>query len=123
MQFIVVNDFKFGGVIRKSGSVLTVQKKDVQSEITKGKKQIKQADGTFKDGNWLSGLLNHCTPDDDEAELLIFGEVKEAEEVSEDDRIAEIYAEMDKLGAAYDRRWKLARLENELVKAKKLNGV
>jgi hypothetical protein len=123
MLFIVINDFKFQGIIRKSGSVIDVQKKDVEIEIAKGKKQITQEDGTIKVGNWLSGLLNHCAPDDEEAELLISGEVKEKTVDKTVSRIQEIYAEMDELGAAYDRRWRIERLENELVKAKKLNGV
>lgn len=121
-KFIVNNTFQFGGDIRQAGSVLTISKADLEKELAKGKHP--------KRGTWLSGLLNHCEPEDDAAAELIAGEIAEEEsEKPEDDaaaeadvRLAEIREEMDKMGAAWDRRWKLPRMENELVMAKKVRG-
>lgn len=111
-KFIVNETFQFMGDIRQAGSVLTISKVDLEKELALGKHP--------KNGKYLSGLLNHCEPEDDAAVET----VANAEPVDEEaDRIVVIQAEMDKMGAAYDRRWQLPRLENELVKAKKIRGL
>jgi len=119
-KFIVVDDFKFNGAVRRSGSVLSIVEDDLKNEIAKGKHP--------KSKKYLSGLLNHCTPVDAEAEMILFGNISEkrkSEDIEAETtaRMNEIYVEMDAMGAAYDRRWKIARLENELLKAKKIHGV
>jgi len=119
-QFIVNDTFQFGGDIRQAGSVLTISKADLEKELAKGKHP--------KRGTWLSGLLNHCEPEDDAAAEMVAGEIatekKSDEEIADEDaaRIDDVRAEMDAMGAAWDRRWKLPRLENELVMAKKVRG-
>lgn len=119
-KFIVNDTFQFGGDIRQAGSVLTISKADLENELAKGKHP--------KRGTWLSGLLNHCEPEDDAAAEQISGEIAEEEKLEDaaaaeqDVRLAEVRAEMDKMGAAWDRRWKLSRMENELVMAKKVRG-
>lgn len=111
-KFIVTETFQFGGDIRKAGSILTISKDDLEKELALGKHP--------KNGKYLSGLLNHCEPEDDAtAETVADAEPGDEEAV----RMAFIQAEMDKMGAAYDRRWQLPRMENELVKAKKTRGL
>jgi len=108
-KFIVNKTFQFAGDIRQAGSVLIISKADLEREKALGKHPT--------NGKYLSGLLNHCESDDDEIE-------PEVEKIDEEtDRIAEIRAEMDEMGASYDRRWKLSRIENELVMAKKKRGI
>ena len=127
-KFIVVDTFQFGGSVRQAGAILTIAKAELEAEIAKGKKKIKKADGTIVETKtWLSGILNHCEPEDEDAADSI--DVKLAPKKSEEEiadeieaRVDEIYKEMDELGISYDRRWKLPRLENELVKAKKIRG-
>lgn len=48
-------------------------------------------------------------------------EVKESEEKakSESEEMDEIRAEMDSIGAAYDRRWKLPKMKDALIAAKR----
>lgn len=119
-QFIVNDTFQFMGDVRKSGSVLTISKADLAAEVAKGKHPTR--------GTWLSGLLNHCSPEDDAALDALGKPLKDEDAVvdeadEEASRTATIRAEMDEMGAAYDRRWKLPKLENELIKAKKTRGL
>jgi hypothetical protein len=115
--FIVNDNFQFGGGIKRGDSVITVSESFVKAQMELGKHP--------KTKKWLSGVLNHCEPADDfTAELIgMPKKVKEAgpEEIAE--KLAAIKKEMDDMGAAYDRRWKLARFEIELVKAKKERGL
>ncbi len=124
-KFHVDKTFQFGGDIRQAGSILTISKADLEKEIARGRKDVKQPDGSVKQtGKWLSGLLNHCSPEDDGAAATVAETVAEDEPGDEEAaRIATIRAEMDEMGAAWDRRWKLPKLENELVKAKKVRGL
>jgi hypothetical protein len=127
-KFIVIDTFLFGGSIRRAGALLTISKADLEAEKAKGKKKIKKADGSLVETKtWLSGILNHCEPEDDAAAEVLSVKLdpkKTEEDIASEtqDRIDEIYKEMDELGIAYDRRWKLPKLENELVKAKKIRG-
>ena len=119
-QFIVNDTFQFMGDVRKSGSVLTISKADLAAEVAKGKHPTR--------GTWLSGLLNHCSPEDDSAAAALGVPIDSDDDGADDAdeealRTATVRAEMDEMGAAYDRRWKLPRLENELVKAKKVRGL
>lgn len=45
-----------------------------------------------------------------------------AEPVESQDEIEAIRKEFDEIGAAYDKRWKIGRLKDELIKAKKEKG-
>jgi hypothetical protein len=49
-------------------------------------------------------------------------EEKEAEEVAETSEIDAIRAEMDAMGKSYDKRWKLPRMKDALIQAKKETG-
>jgi len=115
--FIVNDNFPMGGKMKRMDDVITVSAEFVKSEMEKGKHE--------KTGKWLSGLLNHCDPCDDFTAELMGAEKKVLpagpEELGE--RIGAIQKEMDAMGAAYDRRWKLPRYEAELVKAKKERGL
>ena len=64
-EFIVREMCQVGGEIRREGSVLTMSKNDVKKEISLGKHP--------KNGKWLSAILNHCEPADDDTYALIFG--------------------------------------------------
>lgn len=115
-RFIVNNTFQFGGEIRRAGSILTISKADLEKEFARGMHP--------KNGKYLSGLLIHCEPDDDGAAVAVAENVPQDDAGDEEaERIATIRSEMDEMGAAYDRRWKLPRLENELVMAKKTRGL
>lgn len=118
MEFIVREMCQVGGEIRREGSVLTMGKSDVKRELALGKHG--------KTGKWISAILNHCEPADDETYEMIFGKAPEEPEgtpTTDADRVETIRVEMDEMGAAYDRRWKLPRMENELVMAKKTRGI
>lgn len=113
--------FQYKGRIVKSGelvgdAVLTVPLDDLKKEKAKGKNK--------ETGNWLSPLLNHCEPADNEA-AKVFGvdQVEREEEKDDTKEIEQVQAEFDKIGKAYDKRWKLPRLKNELLKAQKEIGV
>jgi len=126
MKMNVRENFQWRGRVYRAGdkpedAVLEISKADFLAEMELGKHETSK--------RWLSPLLNHCNPGDDEAEDLLGGTAKgkkadEAEEKKADeaDAIAAIYAEFDTIGKAYDRRWQLKRLHDELVKAKKEVG-
>ncbi len=121
-RFYVNENFQFRGQINRAGMILTTSDDDVKVEIAKGLHP--------KTKRPMSGLLSHCSPADDKTAALLAdveGAVKEVVEQEEEltDDESELTAarqEMDALGAAYDRRWGLPRMQNELIKARKLRG-
>lgn len=125
LKFLVNNTFQFAGNVRRDGSVLEITKAELTTEIEKGKHK--------KTGKPLSGLLNHCSPADEEtAEFMASGEAKKevVAEKEEDEEGESAKKEldalrdgMDALGVAYDRRWGREKLSNELKKAKIIKGV
>lgn len=125
MKFLVNETFQFRGAVRRAGTILIISPDDVKAEAALGYHEAKKKRGIERH---LSGLITHCTPADEETAKAVSKALgKEVEPVEEEERdeeedIAAIRAEMDEMGAAYDRRWKLDRLKNELVKAKKMRG-
>ena len=122
MKFHVERTFQFKERIIREGSTIEVLKADVEKEIAKGKhpKQV---------GVFLSGLLNYCLPADEETAAFVSKgmgvkvEVVEEENDEESpDEITSLRVAFDEIGAAYDRRWGLQKLRNELLKAKKTRG-
>ena len=124
MQFQVTETFQFRGEVRRAGAILEITEADVKAEVAKGK-----GEGRKKD-RYISGLLNHCVPADDATAALVSkltgkkAEVAKEEEAetAPEDEIEEIRKEFDEIGAAYDPRWKIARLKTELLKSKKERG-
>jgi hypothetical protein len=120
-QFIATKSFEFKGAVRREGALLTMDNEDVKKEIALGRH-------TDTDRP-VSGILNHCIPADDATNELCkeFISVQEKEEEpTEEDiaaRVKEIQDELDKIGVAFHRGWKLPRLEKELKKAKKEKGL
>ena len=106
-NYIVKSSFVFNGRLWKAGSVIVVSGDDLQAEKSKGSHE--------KTGKPISGLLNHCYAEDEEEDA------KEVEPTSE--MLEAVRDEFQKIGAAFDRRWKLDRLKNELIKAKKERGL
>lgn len=126
-NFNVNNNFQFGGGVQRAGLILEVGDSMVITEAEKG---------LHESGKPLSGLLNHCTPADDATARLVAKYLKgakvEKEEkvelsdeekaeiaIKEKEEIAAIHKEMDELGKAYDKRWKLKRLTQAVIQARK----
>ena len=127
-KFFVNEAFQFKGQVIREGTILTVTESDVKREADRGYHEQKAAKNIERH---LSGLITHCAPADDAtAKQLSKALGKEVqgpeEEVDAEEETANaveaIQAEFDKIGAAYDKRWNLSKLENELRKAKKLRG-
>lgn len=125
-KFIVTTNFQFYGIIRRADSTVEVSEDLLQKEIELGTKEV-----VSKNGNVtirpLSGLLNHCTPADKETAALVagIGKTPVSDGPSDDEvaaRIAEIKELMDGMGKAYDKRWGLKKLEEELIKARRSTG-
>lgn len=113
-KFIVENTFQFNGLVRRAGSTLEIDKAMLAAEIEQG---------VHMSGRPMSGLLNHCIPGDDATAELCKGinmpvPVVEMTEEEKQEKIDAFRAEMDAIGAAYDRRWGLARMEREAQKAR-----
>lgn len=120
-SFIVNTIMQFGGLTRRTGSTLEVDRETLELEIAKG---------LHRNGKPNSGLLNHCSPADDETAALckkLHAPVAEAPaEMTEEEKkeaIAKLQAEMDEIGVECDRRWGLERMRKEIVKAKIEKGV
>lgn len=110
----VLRSFQHNGEVYRCGELpedatITISKAELKAEMDKGK---------HKNGRWNSGVLNHCEPADEEARKVLGVEEEEEEEIDEEAEILKLRAEFDKIGKAYDPRWKLVRLTNELKKAK-----
>ena len=128
-SFFVNDNFQFKGGIQRAGITLDVSDSMVITEAEKGvHKETKKP---------VSGLLNHCTPADEATEKLVAKYLKGAKvekketktELSDEEKaeiaakekeeIAAIHKEMDELGKAYDKRWKLKRLTDAVIQARK----
>jgi hypothetical protein len=129
MEMFVNTSFLFRGSVRKAGTVLVVSETDLKEEKALGTHPEKK-------GRYISGLLNHCSPADDAtAKFLGVDEIVEAEEGAKKNAVAskenteksdprsKSWAEMDQMGAAYDKRWDDNKLAQELLKAKKARGM
>ena len=120
-KFLVNNTFQFYGHVRRDGSTLEITKADLTAELEKGNHKV-----TNKP---LSGLLNHCSPADNEtAELMASRGIKKEEKESEDEESSKreidiIKEKMDAMGVAYDNRWGREKLRQEFKKAKIIKGV
>ena len=125
MKLIVNESFQFKGVHRQ-GVTLTVSEDMLRSEIKKGRHHI-AIRGRLR---WLSGLMEHCTPANHETADFIESLTKvkvvpdkvKVNEVDDSDEIRAIRAEFDTMGKAYDKRWQIKRLRNEIVKARLASG-
>ena len=123
-KLFVNENFQFRGKVQRAGVILTVEEADLMEEIARGNhKKTKRP---------LSGLLAHCAPADDKtADLLqkVEGAAKKVvlqqddEPVDNAEELESAREEMDKMSAAYDRRWGLSRMKNEVIKAKKARGL
>ena len=121
MKFHVERTFQYGGRIIREGSMIDANKADVEKEVARGRHP--------KLNVFLSGLLNYCTPADDETARFLskatgvqFDVAEEESEEESPDEITSLRESFDEIGAAYDRRWGLLKLRNELLKAKKVKG-
>ncbi|MDA3835561.1 MAG: hypothetical protein PF495_19490 [Spirochaetales bacterium] len=126
MKLIANENFQVRGMHR-AGVTLTVSKQMLTDELKKGR-HPNEIRGRHA---WMSGLIEHCTPANDETANFIseFTGEKEVEtdhpkhdENDNSDEIREIRAKFDAIGKAYDKRWQLERLRNEIVKAEKAVG-
>ena len=124
MKLIVNENFQYRG-FRRVGTILTLASMILVDEFKKGKHP--------ETGKYISGLLEHCSPADKETEnflnKLLNGEkVEVSSKVTANNdsdngkEIRDLWAEFETLGTAYDRRWGVDRLRNELKKAKILAG-
>ena len=121
MKLIANENFQFRGIYR-AGTTITVPESILLEEIKKGKCESKR-NGYFP---WMSGLLEHCIPANEETARFIekhSGErvtpaVEDHDEIDDSDEIRDIRAEFDSLGKAYDKRWQLKRLRNEILGAR-----
>lgn len=115
----VKTTFPFRGKIYRSrerpeDSSFSISREDLIAEVAKGKHPTT--------GKWVSPVLNHAEAADAEAAAILgIAPPEIAVEESEDD-IEAVRSEFDRIGKAYDRRWRLLRLRDELAKAKKEVG-
>lgn len=116
----IVESFQYNGKVYRCGetatdATLSVSLGELKEEAKRGRHE--------KTGNWLSPILNHCMPGDKDSEEIFGYEVEKKVEKDDTEEIEKLRAEFDDIGKAYDKRWQLKRLQNELLKAKKEAGV
>ena len=121
MKLIVNENFQYNGM-RRAGTTLTISAIMLKDEVAKGK----------HNDRWVSGLISHCSPVDNETSKLLYkitGDVAYMiEDVDVDDgvnletEIKNIRAEFDLLGKAYNPKWQLKKLQAELIRARKEVG-
>ena len=128
-KFCVINSFPFRGILRRAGSILDIGSEDLAGELAKGKHP--------KRGKWISGLLNHCEPEDDAAGDAVYAYDFPAESVEDrpkgpsDDEVAAgaasrrdaLKAELDEMEVPYKVNYSTDKLEQEVLKAKKIKGL
>lgn len=124
-KFIVNETFQYGAGVKRTDEIIELSVDLVKIAMAKGKiTRIDKKTGKTTE-KWASGLLNHCSPIDDfTAELVGKEKVElEASETEEAERVALIKKELTALDVPYDGRWKLKKLETELIRAKKERGL
>ncbi len=108
MKFRAKVNCQFNGRFVRSGSVIDVDK-------------IVECECQGKDKKCKCKGSGRIDPPHHFEQIDRVKEVKESEEKakSEAEEIEEIRKEMDEIGAAYDRRWKLPKMKDALIAAKK----
>jgi hypothetical protein len=109
--FVVNQGFLNNGTLYKEGETIKVSIDEVEREKAKGNHP--------KTGKPISGLLNHCI---DEDAVVEYKTPFSADAGATSEMIESIRAEFTLIGAAFDRRWGLKKLEDELRRAKKERG-
>jgi len=125
MKLIANENFQFRGMHR-AGVTLTVPESMLKEEIGKGKHPTI----VRKKERWMSGLIQHTTPANQETADFIEKHTKvkvspvedKSNENDDSDEIREIRAEFESLGKAFDKRWQINRLRNEIEKARREAG-
>lgn len=123
-KFFVNENFQFGGSLRRAGATLTVDDFEAVAEQKKGKNE--------DTGKPMSGLINHCSPDDEHTEDLLAGKVKpkkdpataqkEELEDAKNKEIKRLREAFKDLGKAFNPKWAIDKLQKELKNAKKETG-
>ena len=113
MKFTAIRKCQYGGKIWKAGDVLNFNGSIVECPVCKGKKEINGKKCAKCAGTGRSVPSHHFIPETEKIEVP-------KDETAE---IEAIRAEMTEMGAAFDRRWQLNRLRNELIAAKKSRGL
>lgn len=117
MAKLTVNQsFPFQGVVRRTDTILELGDSILKKELEKGYHPEKK-------DRFISPLLNHCSPADAHTAKLMKVDFEEDVIDTEDgDEIPGLQAEFDAIGKAYDKRWGVKKLKDELIKAKKATG-
>jgi DnaJ-class molecular chaperone len=114
MQYTTKNKCQYNGKIWKQGDALEFTGEVVPCQFCEGLGKIKGNKCQKCDGTGRSNPPHHfmpVTPENLEA--------KKAEIEAEMSEIDAIRAEMDAMGKAYDKRWKLQRMKDALIAARK----
>ena len=125
MKLISNENFQFRG-IHRVGVTLTVSEGMLREELEKGRHP------GLKQGRhpWMSGLIEHTTPANQETADIIEGFSGEKEapikkkhnEKDYSDEIRDIRAEFESLGKAYNKRLGIKKLRLAIIKARKEVG-
>jgi len=115
MNYRAVRKCQYGSKIYRDGDVLVFGGEVIPCENCKGTGEVKGAMCPKCKGTKRINPPHHFMPIDPDAEL----KQVVAQQESEAEQIETIRKEFDAIGAAYDRRWKLARMKTELIAAKK----
>lgn len=124
LEFMAMNAFIHKGTRFREGTKIQVTEEELIKEVALGKTEK---------GRYMSGLLNHCDPANDETADRLFEieaskpekEEKKPKAPTEADiqkEIEDIRAEFGKIGKTFHHKWGLAKLKDELIKAKKETG-
>ena len=115
MKYKAQRNCQFDGGVYKAGEILTFNGDVVKCSECDGKGKIKDAPCPRCKGTGRSVPPHHFIELNPVAEAKAVAE----KEKSEAEEIDEIRAEMEAIGAAYDRRWKLPKMRDALIAAKK----
>lgn len=128
MKMLVNETFQHNGV-RRADSTLSMSKGLLLAEIEKGRKTITKKNGD-KVERWLSGILQHCIPANDETSDFIekhsgkkVKPAKEEHDVADDsEEIKDVRQQITDLGKSFHPRAGLKKLKDLLIKVKKEAG-
>lgn len=128
MKLLVIENFQHNGPMR-DGMTLDVSKDTMLEELSLGTHPVTN--------KWMSGLLNHCIPANDATSQFILKNLPKGvnpedigvepaveleSEQDDTEEFNELWGQFEDIGKAYDKRWGLDRLREELKKAKHETG-
>ena len=119
MKFVTLRNCQFQGRVYREGEELNYSSPIVTCEFCSGTGKFKNQMCQKCKGTGRQTPPHHFAPEDS----AMVEQANPSKEVSEAETISAIRKDYDEIGAAYDKRWGVKKLQDNLIAAKKERGL